>query len=80
MKSDLQISYIRTINGLLKTLTSKDQSFYYDPEITDPMQIAMKDDQLFVVDKVLDHSGDPNGSRRLLTYMKLRRLIPASNK
>ena len=47
---------------------SRLQPFYYDPSDTDPMHIAMKDNQLFVVDQILDMQGNPNASRRLLSF------------
>jgi len=39
---------------------SKLQPFNFDPLITDPVSIADKDKQMFVVESILEMRGDPN--------------------
>ena len=47
---------------------SKLQPFYYDAEHTDPVLIANKDYDVVNVERILEMSGDPNGSRKLLLF------------
>jgi Integrase core domain len=44
------------------------KEFHYDPEFTDPREVAMHEAQEFEIDKVTNYSGDRYGSRKDLLF------------
>ena len=41
--------------------------FHYNPDTTDPLTVALKDDKYFVMERVMGHRGDPK-KRKLLEF------------
>jgi hypothetical protein len=59
------------ITGQCQTLhISMLKPFYYDPALTDPANVALADKQLFIVERVLRHFGDPKKKRTLIFEVK----------
>ena len=48
---------------------SKLREFLYDPEITDPRQIANRDTQAWDIEKIITHEGDLQGSRKEIDFL-----------
>ena len=46
------------------------QPFYYDPEHVNPYAEALKDKQLYVIEKILSHTGNPRFSSKMKFKVK----------
>jgi hypothetical protein len=81
------INFVGSIYTLQDLISNKEETvhikrikpFYYDPRCTDPVDIARRDYQSTVVEKILDHAGDINKVSQLDFLVKWQDVPDSGN-